>query len=56
VFRVIRYVGDLDKQRRTKEVAYCLTSLTSLTPAKADGPELGELLRGHWGAIENKTH
>lgn len=53
VFRVIRYVGDLDKQRRTKEVAYCLTSLT---PAKADGPELGELLRGHWGAIENKTH
>jgi hypothetical protein len=53
VFRVIRYVGGLDGQRRTKEVAYCLTSLT---PAKADAPDLGELLRGHWGAIENKTH
>lgn len=53
VFRVLRYVGDLDGQRRTKEVAYCLTSLT---PARADGPDLSELLRGHWGAIENKTH
>lgn len=53
VFRVIRYVGGLDGQRRTKEVAYCLTSLTT---ARADAPELGELLRGHWGAIENKTH
>ncbi|MGH3922974.1 MAG: ISAs1 family transposase [Pseudonocardiaceae bacterium] len=52
-FRVIRYIGDLHGQRRTKEVAYCLTSLT---PARADGPDLGELLRGHWGAIENRTH
>ena len=28
LFRVIRYVGGLDTQRRTKEVAYCITSLT----------------------------
>ncbi|MGH3897260.1 MAG: ISAs1 family transposase [Pseudonocardiaceae bacterium] len=53
VFRVIRHVGDLTGQRRTKEIAYCLTSLT---PARADGHDLGELLRGHWGAIENRTH
>jgi len=53
VFRVIRYVGDLDSQRHTKEVAY---RLTSLTPDRAHGPDLGELLRGHWGAIEKKTH
>ncbi|MGH3772245.1 MAG: ISAs1 family transposase, partial [Pseudonocardiaceae bacterium] len=53
LFRVIRYVGDLDNQRRTKEVAHCVTSLT---PTRADGPDLGQLLRGHWGAIENKTH
>ena len=53
VFRVIRYVGGLDDQRRTKEVAYCATSLA---PDRATAPELGELLRGHWGAIENKIH
>jgi predicted transposase YbfD/YdcC len=34
VFRVIRYVGGLDGQRRSKEVAYCVTSLT---PDKANG-------------------
>ena len=28
IFRVIRYVGGLDGQRRTKEVAHCITSLT----------------------------
>ena len=53
LFRVIRYVGGLDTQRRTKEVAYCATSLA---PDRATAPELGELLRGHWGAIENKIH
>jgi len=52
LFRVIRHVGGLDGQRRTKEVAYCLTSLT---PARAT-EDLAVLLRGHWGAIENKTH
>jgi hypothetical protein len=53
LFRVIRHVGGLDDQRRTKEVAYCATSLA---PDRATAPELGELLRGHWGAIENKIH
>jgi hypothetical protein len=53
VFRVIRYVGDLDGQRRSTEVAYCVTSLA---PGKADAKTLGEILRGHWGAIENGVH
>lgn len=53
VFRVIRYVGGLDGQRRTKEVAYCITSLT---PDHATAHDLGQLLREHWGAIENKLH
>lgn len=53
LFRVIRYVGGLDGQCRTKEVAYCVASLT---PTRADAPDLGHLLRGHWGAIENKIH
>lgn len=53
VFRVIRYVGGLDGQRRSKEVAHCVTSLT---PANAAGQDLGQLLRDHWGTIENKLH
>ena len=53
VFRVIRYVGGLDGQRRSKEVAYCVTSLTS---DNADATDLAGLLRDHWGAIENKLH
>jgi predicted transposase YbfD/YdcC len=53
VFRVIRYVGGLDGQHRSKEVAYCVTSLI---PDKAAGHDLGQLLRGYWGAIENKLH
>ena len=53
VFRVIRHVGGLDGGRRTKEVAYCVTSLS---PARADASDLGQLLRGHWSAIENRTH
>ncbi|MCA1675385.1 MAG: ISAs1 family transposase [Actinobacteria bacterium] len=53
VFRVIRYVGGLDGQRRSKEVAHCVTSLTS---NNADAPDLAGLLREHWGAIENKLH
>ncbi len=42
VFRVIRYVGDLDGQRHSKEVAYCITSLNT---DKATGHDLGQLLR-----------
>lgn len=53
VFRVIRYVGGLDGQRHSKEVAHCVTSLT---PSKATAPDLAQLLRDHWGAIENKLH
>jgi hypothetical protein len=53
IFRVIRYVGDLDGQRRSTEVANCVTSLA---PGKADAKTLGEILRGHWGAIENGVH
>jgi predicted transposase YbfD/YdcC len=53
VFRVIRYVGGLDGQRRSKEIAHCVTSLT---PDNAAGHDLGQLLRDHWGAIENKIH
>jgi hypothetical protein len=29
---------------------------TSLTTNKANAPDLAQLLRDHWGAIENKTH
>jgi hypothetical protein len=53
IFGVIRYVGDLDGQRHSKEFAYCVTSLA---PGKADAKTLGEILRGHWGAIENGVH
>ncbi len=53
IFRVIRYVGGLDGQRRSKEVAHCVTSLT---PDNATAHDLGQLLRDHWGAIENKLH
>ncbi len=38
VFRVIRYVGGLDGQRRSKEVAYCVTSLTPPKPAPRTSP------------------
>lgn len=53
VFRVTRYVGGLDGQRRTKEIAHCVSSLT---PDKTAAQELGRLLREHWGAIENRLH
>jgi hypothetical protein len=53
LFRIIRYVGGLDGQRRTKAVAY---GVTSLTPARADAPDLAHLLHGHLGAIDNKIH
>jgi predicted transposase YbfD/YdcC len=53
VFRVIRHAGGLDGQRLTKEVAHCVTSLG---PDHATAAELGQLLRKHWGAIENKLH
>lgn len=51
VFRVTRYVGGLNAQRRAKETAHCITSLTT-----NNAPDLAPLLREHWGAIENKTH
>ncbi|MGH4009584.1 MAG: hypothetical protein ACRDTH_15775 [Pseudonocardiaceae bacterium] len=50
LFLAIRYVGDLDGHRRTKEVAY---RVTSLTPARAGAPDVGELLRGQAMAIRN---
>jgi predicted transposase YbfD/YdcC len=53
LFRVLRYTGDLDGQRHSKEVAYCVTSLT---PDKATAEDLATLLRQHWGAIENRLH
>ena len=53
IFRVIRYVGGLDGQPRSKEIAHCITSLTT---NKASAPNLARLLRDHGGAIENKTH
>lgn len=53
VFRVIRYVGGLDGQRRTKEVAHCVTSRS---PDHAAGHDLARLLREHWAVIENKIH
>lgn len=53
IFRVTRYVGGLDGQRRSNEVAHCITGLTT---NKANAPDLAHLLREHWGAIENKTH
>jgi predicted transposase YbfD/YdcC len=53
VFRVIRHVGGLDGQRRTKEIAHCITSLT---PNNAAGHDLARLLRDHWGAIEIRLH
>ncbi len=52
VFRVVRHTGGLDGQRTTKEVAWCVTSLT----ADQAGPDkLGAYLRGHW-SIENSVH
>ncbi len=53
LFRVLRYTGDLDGQRHSTEVAYCVSSLT---PDKATAEDLATLLREHWGAIENKLH
>jgi hypothetical protein len=44
LFRVIRYTGDLDGQRHSKELAYCVSSLT---PDKANAQDLGQLLREH---------
>lgn len=53
IFRVIRYVGGLDGQRRTKEAAHCITSLAA---DNAAGQDLAQLLRDHWGAIEIRLH
>jgi hypothetical protein len=43
VFRVVRYVGGLGGQRRSKEVAHCVTSLT---PDKADAVGLENSMQG----------
>jgi hypothetical protein len=51
--RTVSYVGGLDGQRRSKEIAHCITSLTT---NKASAPDLAQLLREHWGAIENRIH
>jgi len=52
IFRIVRYTGGLDGQRRTKEVVYCITSLTH---QQADAATLARLVRGHW-QVENGLH
>lgn len=52
VFRVRRDTGGLDGQRTSKEIAYCITSLTA---GQADPARLGALVRQHW-EIENRIH
>lgn len=41
------------KGRKERETAYYVTSLSR---TKADAAKLLELIRGHWGAIENGLH
>lgn len=52
VFRIIRWTGGLDGQRRRKEVVY---GITSLTAEQANPARLATLVRGHW-SIENGVH
>lgn len=52
IFRIIRYTGGLDGQRRRKEVIY---GITNLTADQADPARLASLVRGHW-SIENGVH
>ncbi|MEU8272618.1 ISAs1 family transposase [Sphaerisporangium sp. NPDC049002] len=53
VFRILRYRGGLDGQRRSKEVVY---GITDLTAEQAQAAQIAAYVRGHWNAIENGTH
>jgi Transposase DDE domain len=53
VFRILRYRGGLDGQRRSKEVVY---GITDLTAKQAGAAQIATYVRGHWNAIENGTH
>jgi predicted transposase YbfD/YdcC len=52
VARILRYRGDLDGQRETKEIIYAITSLTT---DQATPVALANLIRDHW-TIENRIH
>lgn len=52
VFRVRRDVGGLDGQRHTKEIAYCITSLTA---DRASPEQQAGYIRGHWHVENRKT-
>jgi predicted transposase YbfD/YdcC len=53
VFRILRYRGGLDGQRRSKEVVY---GITDLTTQQTGARQLATYVRDHWKAIENGTH
>lgn len=53
VFRILRYRGGLDGQRRSKEVVY---GITDLTAEQAGAPQITAYVRDHWNAIENGIH
>lgn len=51
---MLRVVGETTRQGvKTREVRYFVTSLTR---GRADARRLLEIVRGHWGAIENGLH
>ena len=52
VFRIVRYRGQADGQRLSKEIVH---GITSLNRAQADPDALAALVRGHC-AIENAVH
>lgn len=45
IIRIVRYTGDLDGQRTTKEIVY---GITGLARDQADASVLSALARGHW--------
>ncbi|WP_326826977.1 ISAs1 family transposase [Streptosporangium sp. NBC_01756] len=53
VFRILRYRGGLDGQRRSKEAVY---GITDLTAEQAGAAQIATYVRDHWKAIENGTH
>lgn len=53
VFRILRYRGGLDGQRRSKEVIH---GITDLTAQQAGAAQIATYVRDHWKAIENGTH
>jgi predicted transposase YbfD/YdcC len=53
IFRILRYRGGLDGQRRSKEVVY---GITDLTAHQAAAPQIATYVRDHWKAIENGIH